>query len=429
MLDVIIIGGGFSGLCNAFFASEAGLDFELYEQNSTLGGVIQSDIINNNIIESGANTMRTGKTLDYIINKLNINYSSTKLKTKALIYYKDSLHSPLQLLSPVIIFSLLRGIIFKPKTEPDNSTLLANFISRQFNREILERFIYPFVTGIYAGNPENLLLKPVMPNLYNYFAGTSKTKKTKHKSEIITFSKGLNTFCQEMYKYTKQNIYTNTKIKEIIKNNNTCTVIKEDGTEVQTKNIIIATNSSAASKLYPELKNLENIQYAPIITVNLQVSKQNLANNKTKKKILKNLGFLTAKDNNINILGCLHNSSMFPELYNPEYITLTAFIGGVSHPEYLNYTEQELGDLLKTNIKKIYKINTNNINILKINKYQEAIPQYTQEHQDIINNISNNLPENIYLSSNYIDGVPLEHLAHKAQDIINKISKTKTPVT
>src|SRR6202020_1024259 len=48
---------------------------------------------------------------------------------------------------------------------PAEEESVANFVRRKFGSEILEYLVAPFVSGVYAGDPEQLSLKAAFPSL------------------------------------------------------------------------------------------------------------------------------------------------------------------------------------------------------------------------------------------------------------------------
>ncbi len=48
---------------------------------------------------------------------------------------------------------------------PGEEESIANFVRRKFGHEILEYLVAPFVSGVYAGDPEKLSLRAAFPTL------------------------------------------------------------------------------------------------------------------------------------------------------------------------------------------------------------------------------------------------------------------------
>src|SRR5258705_6710002 len=62
-------------------------------------------------------------------------------------------------------WALLRDI-FGKSTPPDSDESVADFVRRKFSPQLLDRLAGPFVSGVYAGDPERLSLRSAFPQLY-----------------------------------------------------------------------------------------------------------------------------------------------------------------------------------------------------------------------------------------------------------------------
>src|SRR5260370_31013519 len=51
-------------------------------------------------------------------------------------------------------------------TPPDGDESVADFVRRKFSKQLLDRLADPFVSGIYAGDPERLSIRSAFPQLY-----------------------------------------------------------------------------------------------------------------------------------------------------------------------------------------------------------------------------------------------------------------------
>src|SRR5262249_6239743 len=73
------------------------------------------------------------------------------------------IHSPLFKWSAKL--SLLREPLGK-SVPPDEDESVADFVRRKFKPELLELLVGPFVSGIYAGDPEKISFRSAFPSFY-----------------------------------------------------------------------------------------------------------------------------------------------------------------------------------------------------------------------------------------------------------------------
>ena len=178
-MKIVVIGGGISGLASAYRIQEAaraaGLTPEItvLERDAHLGGKIRSDRHEGWVVETGPNgyldskpgTVKLVKDLGLTEKVLPADEAS---KTR-LLFLDGRLQalpsSPAGFMtSSVLPLSGRMRIMLEPfqKKGPEDETL-ADFGRRRLGRHAVERLLDPFVTGIYAGDPETLSVAAAFP--------------------------------------------------------------------------------------------------------------------------------------------------------------------------------------------------------------------------------------------------------------------------
>ena len=71
------------------------------------------------------------------------------------------------LLSPTSRWKVLSEP-FRRSRPPDSEETVGEFVRRKFGNEILEYLVAPFVSGVYAGDPEKLSLRAAFPDLEDW---------------------------------------------------------------------------------------------------------------------------------------------------------------------------------------------------------------------------------------------------------------------
>ena len=91
----------------------------------------------------------------------------------------------------------------KPPSEEES---VANFVRRKFGHEILEYLVSPFVSGVYAGDPEKLSLRAAFPSLEEWereygsvLRGAMKSRPPNGKRKppsLCSFRRGVGTLAR-----------------------------------------------------------------------------------------------------------------------------------------------------------------------------------------------------------------------------------------
>ncbi|MCA1773437.1 MAG: protoporphyrinogen oxidase, partial [Halomonas sp.] len=164
----LIIGGGITGLSLALELGRHNKSVTLVEADEQLGGNIRSVTEQGWHMELGPNTLMAKPSLYKLINSLNLTEkaifppeASRKryvVKDGKLIALPDGLKSALK--SPLIGFEGWRHLLTEPFRKPaSHEETLGAFVRRRLGKNILSYFVDPFVSGVYAGAPEQLSAK------------------------------------------------------------------------------------------------------------------------------------------------------------------------------------------------------------------------------------------------------------------------------
>ena len=180
--DVVVIGAGLTGLTTAYWLRRAGVRVKVVEAQSRIGGQIQTNHINDYIIETGPTTgsVSTPEVAELMADLKETSGGRCLLETapdaakRRLIWKGGRFHdlpsSPIGgLTTPLFRFSDKLRILGepwrKPGTDPDES--VGSLACRRLGRSFVDYAVDPFVSGVYAGNPDTLVTRYALPKLYN----------------------------------------------------------------------------------------------------------------------------------------------------------------------------------------------------------------------------------------------------------------------
>src|SRR5215470_18668449 len=174
-VQALVVGAGISGLATAYALQKAGVGVRVVEAAARPGGVIQSVRRDGYLLECGPQSFSGNGSITAICKDLGILEDRVLADPKAPRYVlidgklRNVPMGPGLLASPFMSGgtrgAILRDIFGKSESpEPDES--VAAFIRRKFSDTLLDRLVGPFVSGIYAGDPEKLSLRAAFPILY-----------------------------------------------------------------------------------------------------------------------------------------------------------------------------------------------------------------------------------------------------------------------
>ncbi|MBU0506989.1 protoporphyrinogen oxidase [bacterium] len=432
--DVIIIGAGISGLTTAYLLHKKGYNILVLEKNDSVGGHIKTTHHEGFQLEAGPHSfLGSSEYIWKLIEKLDFESQAIAASSEAknrYIYRNKKLHplplSPFSFLKTPLLSLKAKGRLmiepFIPNGAKEEETAW-DFFQRRFGKEAATYIMSPFVSGVYAGNVEKLGAKAAFPKFWQFENDSGsmiwgafkymRAKKKRFNKEGLSSRKGLYSFKQGLGQITKllgeklkNNIRKEIDVLHIKKESETYHLHFGDHT-IKTKTLVIATPPKEATKLLSSVmadsvKLLNEIPMAPVTLIHWTVPKN--------IPIPPGFGFLMPKINNKRVLGTLFPSYLFPNRAPDGHILLASFYGGMLDPIACGLSASLLTNLLLQEHKEIFNTDLAQAKILKITRYEQAIPQLLPTHLNIINAIEKELKTcpGIFLAGNYITGVGME---------------------
>ncbi len=433
----IVIGAGISGLACAYTLRQRGIDAQLFEASERAGGVIRSVARDGFIFELGPQSFSLTEPLRKLSRELRIESQLLLAPAKLPRYLLlDGQLLPAPLSPPAFItsslfsrrtkLSVLRDAFGHSKPPADTTAggeSVAHFIRRKFGDELLEKLIGPFVSGIYAGDPEKLELRSAFPQLYaaenahgSVIRGLLRAKRRGHKAPTLaTFEHGNQTLGDSLASNLGPALHLGVAA--------TIVTVSPFGARgrflvhfaksqepsapansVYADHVIIATPASAAGKLLGNLDEalprlLGGVEYAPVAVVSLGYRRTAITNS------LRGFGLLAPRSSRLRILGCVWNSSLSPGRAPEAAVLVTTFVGGAFDKAACQLPAAELESIVHQELRRILGISEAPIGS-NAQVWSHAIPQYDLGHYRRAQTLQQKLAAfpGLVLAGNYFDG-------------------------
>ena len=211
-MKIAIIGGGISGLTLAWYLQQAGVAYELFEADKRAGGNLHTwPTPEGYLLEAGPNSLQLSTELEELLADLGLNDQIEDAAAVSQHRYvlREGRYQILPGSPPTLLtngffslkakWQLLKEFV-QPAAPIDTTETVAHFFRRRFGPEIVDYAVNPFMAGIYAGDPEKLLLYKTFPQLAaleqehgSVLRGLMKTGKGAARRRIITLKNGIQT--------------------------------------------------------------------------------------------------------------------------------------------------------------------------------------------------------------------------------------------
>ncbi|HEY6267174.1 MAG TPA: protoporphyrinogen oxidase [Candidatus Acidoferrum sp.] len=445
-VPALVVGGGISGLVCAYALRKSGIDAQLVEASPRPGGVISSVTRDGFLLELGPQSFSGTRALRDLCTDLGIANELLQAPPHAPRYVLiDGKLQPAPL-SPRVFFmssmidgatkwALLRDICGK-STPPDADESVAAFVRRKFSPQLLDRLVGPFVSGVYAGDPERLSLRSAFPQLYEAekAAGSivrgmmrlAKSKKApRERPTLQTFSKGNETLVRALVKNLAPALLTETKVADISRQSTGSFDLhleSRSSTEaVSTRSLILATPTDITGTLLSQLDSsfesaLTSIEYAAVAVVSLGYRQQDVGHS------LNGFGFLVPRSSGLRVLGSVWNSSLFLGRTPEGHALLTSFVGGATDPSATKLKAEELTALVHREISNVLNLKTDPV-FSNVTIWPRALPQYNLGHSDRLATVAkarSRFP-GLWLIGNYLQGPAIGSCVDQALEVAEAV--------
>jgi len=439
MPDVVVVGAGLSGLTAAYQLFNQGLSVCVLESDGDVGGVIRTIHEDGYTIESGPNTFQsTGEAIVQLCRLLDLPLTETAVCAKTrYLFYQNRLHA-----LPHDVFSFLTTPLLSPAgklrlfSEPFQSATrdgatLSEFVARRLGGEILDRFVDPFVSGVYAGDADQLEVASVFPTLLKHereagslFAGLLKSTSPRPKTpyRLLGLDAGMQGLPHALAeKLPQEAIRCNTRVLSIEKNEGGYHCLLASGEIISALGLILATPADVAAELLSSFlptasAALDEIPYAPIATVHFGFEKNTIPHS------LDGFGFLVPQSENMKLLGAIWASSLFPGRAPEGQALMSCFIGGARNPSVNQLPESEIVKQVLADLATVFGKDLSPT-YRKVIVYHKAIPQYVLGHRQRVETITYALQQasGLALCGNYLSGVSLNDCVKSGFSAADKI--------
>ena len=428
---VIVIGAGLSGLACAHRLNQLGAEVTVLESADRAGGLLGTIRKDGFLFESGPQSFQTTEILLDLIRELGIESELQKADSRAARYIlvhgrlQKIPTSPQALLSSSLLGPRSRWKIlsepFRKTNPPATEESVGAFARRKFGNEILEYLVAPFVSGVYAGDPEKLSLKAAFPTLHEWesqygsvLRGAKKARARRGPKEpesLCSFQQGVARLPDALAAKLGENLQTKTRVVSMNRlgpaGNESHEIRTESGgssATIQAAAIVLATPAYVAAHLIASIsaqlgQMLSGIAYAPVAVVAAGYYQQQVG------ELMNGFGFLVPRTEKLHTLGTVWNSSLFPSRAPRGSVTLTSFTGGATNPGIADAPEEEIAKIIQSENEHILKIIGSPVTSA-VWKHPRALPQYNLGHGHVVEEIRDmerKIP-GIFFAGNYLEG-------------------------
>lgn len=411
--SIAILGGGMTGLTAAYRLTRLGHRVRLFEQSGRLGGAIRSERTPEGwLIEAGPNSLQETPAVAAFIAELGLTpelvAAAPAAKNRFLV--RSGQLVPLPLSPPAFLKSPLFSLGAKARVlteffrrrpqarsrpEPPDVSFAA-FIRDHFGPELLANAAQPFVSGVYAGDPEKLSARHAFPTLWQLAQthgsllrgqiATAKARRARGEPttpRLISFREGLQVLTEALAARLSPDSVVLHARAESLHSGKTWRLTWRDLSTAQPHTDTFDTVLSALPAAGLEslliddrspFASLSAIEHPPVSALFLGYRRDQVAH------ALDGFGLLVPANQKRSILGVIFNSTLFPERAPPGHVAINVMIGGALQPDLARLTTFELSAAIEPDLRQLLGITGEPV-FQRHTFWPRAIPQYHLGHE------------------------------------------------
>ena len=422
-LDVVVVGGGISGLTTAFHLKRGGLRVAVLEASERVGGAMETFSDGPWHFEMGPNTvLENNPSVGRLIQESGMDGEKVTASptAKRRYLYKGGALIPLPsgpvgfLKTPLFPASAKLRLLKEPWIgRPGNGTeeSIAQFVRRRLGRSFLDYAVGPFVSGVYAGDPERLSVRWAVPKIHGLEAehgslirgALARRKGPAPGGAMISFREGLEELPRKLAREIGD-VRTGVFAERVVPVDGGFRVDTAGG-PVEAERVVLAVPADVAARLLDEAtagasRLFDEIPYAPVAIVSLGFRRADVAHP------LSGFGFLSPRKEGLNVLGCLFPSEIFPARAPEGHVALAAVVGGRTNPEIVGWSDEKILATILAELRGPLGL-TGEPSFKMVRRWRRAIPQYEVGHGRFVlraQEIERGLP-GLRIGGNYVGGV------------------------
>ncbi|MBA4535687.1 protoporphyrinogen oxidase [Bacillus aquiflavi] len=454
---VIVIGGGITGLTSAYYLQKVArdydlpLDVKLIEASHRLGGKAQTVVRDGFVIERGPDSFLERKTSAARLakevgmeDKLVNNASG-----KSYVLVQNKLHQmpegsvmgiPTKI-TPFVTTDLFTfsgkiraaADFILPRSKAQEDQSLGEFFRRRLGDEVVENLIEPLLSGIYAGNIDQLSLMSTFPQFYHVeqkyrslALGMKKAmppqkKSPRKKGIFLTFTTGLQSFISAIEaKLEKGSVLKSMRVEKVVDSDDNYSIYVNSGEIIQADSIVVATPHQVTRSIFPDYSlfaPLKDMPSTSVATVALAYPEEAI------DKDIDGTGFVVSRNSDFTITACTWTHKKWPHTTPKGKVLLRCYVGRPGDEAIVELSDDQIVKIVLDDLNKTMNI-TAKPDFSVISRWKAAMPQYTVGHKQRLESVKQAMAQQlkgVFLAGSSYEGLGLPDCIDQGEAAVEKV--------
>lgn len=457
---VVIIGGGITGITAAYYlqkeAREKGLPIDvcLVEASHRLGGKIQTIVRDGFVIERGPDSyLERKQSATRLVKEAGMESKLVNNTAgKSYVLVQERLHPmpggsvmgiPTQL-APFVttgLFSIqgkLRAAadFVLPKSNPVEDQSLGTFFRRRLGDEVVENLIEPLLSGIYAGDIDQMSLMATFPQFYQVEQkygslvlgmkkstpqAPKKSPETKSKGIFLTLTSGLQSLVDGIEaKLEAGSVLKGIRVDRIKKMDKGYKLELNNGEKLTADAIVSAVPHHVTHAMFQQYDFFDPFEHMPstsVATVALAFPKEAV------EKDINGTGFVVSRNSDYSITACTWTHKKWPHSCPEGSVLLRCYVGRPGDEAIVDLSDDELSRIVLEDLNKTMNI-TMDPNFVVVSRWKDSMPQYTVGHKQRIQTVNEHVAQElpgVFLAGASFEGLGIPDCIDQGEAAVKKV--------
>ncbi len=453
--DVVVVGGGITGLTAAYHLAEAvgkdaRLHVDLIERDQRLGGKIVTHHVDGFLVEGGPDTWLARKPEAAALCKelgLEKQIIPTNPETRgSFVSRRGKLHrlpegmsglvpsriAPLFFSGMLSPLGRLRAAAewFVPAGNAENEESVAGFVRRRLGREAYDYLVEPLLCGIYGGDGDQLSLDAVAPNLkemeqefgsvlrgMRLSRRAAQSEIAKYPTPFISLEAGMQELVDAIERPLgdRVRVLLSTDVVGIRRMESGLALELRNGESITTVAAILATPANVAANLIDSVNadlagDLRSIPFVSNAAVSLGFRQADVP------RALNGYGYVVPRREGSSTLACSWATSKLPGRAPAGHVLARVFLGRSGQQIGEDTPDGELIDLARTELQSTLGVAQRPV-FSRVDRHPQGMPQYTLGHLGRMDRIEKLVTETpgVFLAGNSYRGVGISDCIRSGQ--------------
>ncbi len=443
--ELVIVGGGVSGLATAYYSGRRGIQSILVEKTNRLGGLIKTDRIEGCQLEAGPDSYIVTKPavteLAAELGELHSQIITSNDTARRVFIVRSGKLVPLpegmSMMVPGKLRPSLRSELFGFQTKlrflterffrplkRSEDISVGRLVSDHFGREILEYVADPLLVGVYGGDSQDLSAQSVLPRFLTYeqrygslIRGVQNEKKSTAQAGLFrSFAKGMQALTDSLADAITGSTQVVHREATAISRKGQNWFVQSVDELVEAKHLVLACPAHTCAKLLehsaPELAaSLASIPYSSAILVTLLFPAEQI------RHPLDGFGFLVPRSERRTLAAATWTNTKFPSRVAPGLVAVRGFIVAEEADQLLKTSNLELIRLVRDEFRQLMGIEAAPRKSI-VTRWPKSMPQYVVGHSERLKRMEESLLlyPGLHLVGNAYDGVGIPDCVRRARE-------------